>query len=352
MADTSGAIVLGLLGATASVFAIDYLMSEPGDSWFDQVKDKFSSSDGTATPSSFPHKKHARKLGSKPVIPPPGHPSLTTPSSAASQQAYAHAPSFGSVPVPAGRGPSTITPDMVREAAARLNALLHLNLPTTGVLTTELTRAIKQLQQQYGLTPTGLPDAKVLKQLRKQKSVFSSDLQKAAAPLATQATNFISKTFGGPPSSQSTGPDEGVRKAQKALNDVLKSHLNPDGIMGPLTSAALKQFQAVKGLSVTGKIDTATHDALDNLASGSDGSGSWLTEMSHAFHLTGAGGADWKSEVSSLGQAGQDIIAKAISEGDSRTLHSLSHALQAAGFSQAAAACGASPASAHASGYW
>jgi peptidoglycan hydrolase-like protein with peptidoglycan-binding domain len=328
-------------------------MSEPGDSWFDQIKDKLSSGgDGVSAPPSFPHKKHAHKLGPKPTIPPPGHGS----SSAQSQQAYVHSPSITpqQVPQPKGGGyPSTITPDMVREAATRLNALLHLNLPTTGVLTTELTRAIKQLQQQYGLSPTGLPDAKVLNQLRKQKNARSADFQKAVAPLATQATNFISKTFGGPPSSPSTGPDEGVRKAQEALNDALHIHLNPDGIMGRLTSAALKEFQGSKGLPVTGKIDPATHDALEKAADG----GSWLSDMSHALHLTGAGSSgtgDWKSETQSLGQAAQDIISKAISEGDARTLHSLSRSLQAGGFPQAAAACGGAQSSAmtHASGYY
>jgi peptidoglycan hydrolase-like protein with peptidoglycan-binding domain len=334
MADTSGAIVFGLIGATASVLAVDYWMSEPGESWFDQLKDKLSSS-GAAP--ALPHKRGSHKLGPKPAIPPPGHPSIS--SSAATQQAYAHAPSLA--PTRPAAYPSTISPDMVREAASRINALLHLNLPTTGVLTTELTRAIKQVQQQYGLSPTGLPDAKVLSQLRKKNS--HHDLQKAASPLAAQATNFISKTFGGPPSSPSTGPDEGVRKAQTALNAVLKTHLDVDGIMGPLTSGALKEFQKSKGLAVTGKIDTATHDALEK-ASG----GSWLSDMGSLLHLTGAASGDWKSETQSLGQAAQDVISKAISEGDARALASLSHSLQAAGFSQAAAACGG----AKASGYY
>ncbi|MBI4525858.1 MAG: peptidoglycan-binding protein [Deltaproteobacteria bacterium] len=53
-----------------------------------------------------------------------------------------------------------------------------------------------------------------------------------------------------------------VKKAQQALKQ--KGH-NPgpvDGIIGPKTQAALRDFQQTQGLSATGTLDTATKQAL------------------------------------------------------------------------------------------
>lgn len=54
-----------------------------------------------------------------------------------------------------------------------------------------------------------------------------------------------------------------VRQAQQALQD--KGHdVGPiDGIMGPKTSAALRDFQQAQGLKTTGRLDPETLSALD-----------------------------------------------------------------------------------------
>lgn len=54
-----------------------------------------------------------------------------------------------------------------------------------------------------------------------------------------------------------------VRRVQGALNRESAVSLEEDGRLGPLTAAALRQFQAEEGLPVTGAIDSATLQALD-----------------------------------------------------------------------------------------
>jgi len=53
-----------------------------------------------------------------------------------------------------------------------------------------------------------------------------------------------------------------VKKVQTALNGLGLGPLTVDGMHGPMTGAAIKKFQAQKGLSATGTIDDATLTAL------------------------------------------------------------------------------------------
>jgi hypothetical protein len=56
--------------------------------------------------------------------------------------------------------------------------------------------------------------------------------------------------------------DDQVREAQRALNDRGYSAGTVDGIMGPHTEQALRQFQQAQGLGVTGTLDAQTMSAL------------------------------------------------------------------------------------------
>lgn len=53
-----------------------------------------------------------------------------------------------------------------------------------------------------------------------------------------------------------------VREAQRALNDKGFSAGAADGIMGPHTEQALRDFQQSQGLGVTGSLDSPTLSAL------------------------------------------------------------------------------------------
>jgi peptidoglycan hydrolase-like protein with peptidoglycan-binding domain len=64
--------------------------------------------------------------------------------------------------------PATISPEMVKEASNRLSALLHVQLPSTGQLTHDLSTVISNFQHAMGLPATGSPDAATLSRLRAQ----------------------------------------------------------------------------------------------------------------------------------------------------------------------------------------
>jgi peptidoglycan hydrolase-like protein with peptidoglycan-binding domain len=59
-----------------------------------------------------------------------------------------------------------------------------------------------------------------------------------------------------------------VREAQQALKDKGFDAGPIDGIMGPKTSAAVKEFQQAQGLKSTGQLDAQTLSALDVQATG------------------------------------------------------------------------------------
>lgn len=67
---------------------------------------------------------------------------------------------------------------------------------------------------------------------------------------------------GTPNTAYRTGSDSSVMSAQAALNSQGYSAGTPDGIAGPNTEAAIRKFQADKGLAQTGMLDSATRSAL------------------------------------------------------------------------------------------
>ena len=55
---------------------------------------------------------------------------------------------------------------------------------------------------------------------------------------------------------------EEVRQAQKKLNDLGYQSGQVDGVLGPRTQAALRDFQQAKNIAVTGRLDEKTTNAL------------------------------------------------------------------------------------------
>ncbi|MBX3040649.1 MAG: peptidoglycan-binding protein [Bdellovibrionaceae bacterium] len=80
-------------------------------------------------------------------------------------------------------------------------------------------------------------------------------------PNGASATDVHENTTAGAIRSSATSTDQ-VMQAQAALNSELTVGLTEDGIVGPATKAAIRQFQTEQGLSVTGRLDQATLQAL------------------------------------------------------------------------------------------
>ncbi len=72
-------------------------------------------------------------------------------------------------------------------------------------------------------------------------------------------TNAATETSNAPPAGKS---DPQVANAQQALNAASVYNLSVDGVLGPKTVAAIRDYQRKKNLPVTGKLDAATLGAL------------------------------------------------------------------------------------------
>ena len=79
------------------------------------------------------------------------------------------------------------------------------------------------------------------------------------------------------PQSAASGVDQStIRQAQEKLSD--KGHeVQADGVLGPKTQAAVKEFQQSEGLQASGKLDQETLAAL-GVSEGSAGTGATSSE--------------------------------------------------------------------------
>jgi peptidoglycan hydrolase-like protein with peptidoglycan-binding domain len=259
-----GAVVLGVIGTAIGVVAIDYAFSDPGESWIDQLfgKKVEAHAERPSALSQAGRRLRMRRArgGARPA--PRLQPRMQYPQQYAQHPQYQAQPQYQMQQTQQPLAPPvTITPAMVSDAARKINAAFGTNLQTDGILTADLQHLLLQVQKELGLPATGYPDEATLMRLGTQLGAAA----KPAAKVVTDFKNLVSKSFGGPPSSTATGPDEGLRAAQRALNDALffgQKVLVEDGIMGAKTSDALKDFQRSNALPVTGILDKATHDKL------------------------------------------------------------------------------------------
>jgi photosystem II stability/assembly factor-like uncharacterized protein len=112
-----------------------------------------------------------------------------------------------------------------------------------------------------------------------------------ASPSASSGVPVAAPTVAARPS-----PNENVKRAQEALNLAGYQLGTPDGVAGTRTVAAIRKFQADKGIPVTGTVDAATLVAL-GLAGGMQSAGAtaaaaqtapvFLTDTINALAYTG-----------------------------------------------------------------
>jgi peptidoglycan hydrolase-like protein with peptidoglycan-binding domain len=127
----------------------------------------------------------------------------------------------------------------VRDAQDRLSRLGFYNGPADGLRGPETDAAIERFQQAQGLTASGQLDAATSDALRAEPG------RGAILPVGISTTDR-----------------RAVQQVQGRLRQLGFYHGPGDGAWGPETAAALKRFQSVRGLDVTGQPTQATLTAL------------------------------------------------------------------------------------------
>jgi len=127
-----------------------------------------------------------------------------------------------------------------------------------GTMNTEMKKALSDFQKKNNLEATGTLNHDTMTALGvTHTSTTRKDTSKSATPGATTP-----KKQKGAGKSTSGVTTEKLKDVQAALK---KEGFDPgpvDGIMGPRTMGALRNFQAHKGLEVTGALNTETENAL------------------------------------------------------------------------------------------
>jgi lipid-binding SYLF domain-containing protein/peptidoglycan hydrolase-like protein with peptidoglycan-binding domain len=153
----------------------------------------------------------------------------------------------------------TASKDDIRTAQQALKDKGTYTGPVDGTMNAETKKALRDFQQKNNLEATGTLNHETMTALgvTPHPSTKGKDTSKTGTPGAT--TPKKEKGAGKPTSGVMKGK---VREVQAALE---KKGFDPgpvDGIMGPKTMTALRNFQSHNGLEVTGTINTETKKAL------------------------------------------------------------------------------------------
>lgn len=128
-------------------------------------------------------------------------------------------------------------------------------------------------------------------------SAIAADEQKSEQQPRAQSEQTQQTQSGSQQASQS---QETVKQVQQKLSEA-GHEVQADGIMGPKTQAALKEFQEKKGLQASGQLDQQTLAALGVSEGGSASTGASSEKSSSGSSSQGASG----SQESSSGSASQ-----------------------------------------------
>ena len=93
------------------------------------------------------------------------------------------------------------------------------------------------------------------------RATASAPAAPASAAATTPAANPAQPTT---PATPAVVPSASVQKLQRELGQLNYYEGPVDGVMGPQTSAAIKDLQRQAGLPQTGTMNAATQSALDN----------------------------------------------------------------------------------------
>jgi peptidoglycan hydrolase-like protein with peptidoglycan-binding domain len=152
----------------------------------------------------------------------------------------------GAVSAAAPAAPTTVAPTMSKAVVMRIQRALHrlgyFNGPVTGTYGPLTTAAVGAFQQASGLTADGVwgPATKAA----------------LAGAAASTAGTTASSTTGLPP------PKAWVKRLQVDLGKLGYFNGPDTGVYGPITTAAIKSFQAAVGLTADGRWGPQSQSAL------------------------------------------------------------------------------------------
>lgn len=139
---------------------------------------------------------------------------------------------------------------VVRDIQSALQEMAMYDGTVDGVAGPKTLAAIRAFQKRAGLEPNGKAGAPLLDAIR-TASVPAPNLKVVRAKKQTQEEVIAE------------GPDaETIKAIQAALKAHGHEEIEPDGIAGSKTAAAVKEFQKAKKLKVTGAADEALLKAM------------------------------------------------------------------------------------------
>ena len=200
------------------------------------------------------------------------------------------------------RGPAVAA---VQEAL--LNAGLRFAGGADGIFGMATSNALRQFQHSKGLPVTGEVDAATAAALGAPTAIAAASPASSGAAGATRSlAGLVAGTVG-----------NNVRALQQALLAAgISFPGGDDGIFGPATANAVKEFQASRGLPVSGRVDQQTADALaaqtppaPTPSSGSSGGSASMSSggSSAGFPTFGERGDRVRALQQSLLDAGIDV---------------------------------------------
>ena len=157
--------------------------------------------------------------------------------------------------------------EFVRWVQQALNEIVGANLAVTGVMDAETRGQLRNFQQGKGLPVDGIAGPDTEKALMEARSRGQE-----AAPEATPTeqemflrslfpSRYVRRRQAAPTVADRNSADY-IRWVQQSLNTINRLRLDVDGILGPMTRSAVRDFQRQSGLAVDGVVGPMTERAL------------------------------------------------------------------------------------------
>jgi peptidoglycan hydrolase-like protein with peptidoglycan-binding domain len=182
-----------------------------------------------------------------------------------------------SPPAPEGTTPSEVGNEYVRWVQNSLNQILGLRLPVDGIMGRETRSAVRSFQERQGFPADGIvgPDteraliaARAKQPPRTRNGTTGSEFAEELEAFDTESADL---EWEGEINRSSR---EYVRWVQQSLNQLRGLRLAVDGISGPMTRSAIRDFQRQYGLTVDGIVGPQTERALIAAGAGTPPGGS------------------------------------------------------------------------------